>query len=79
MKNKNNGKPWTSDDHYLLAHFAGQGYSARETAAALGRTLGATKWVAMQCRISFKSINQRSTQKKLGRKRIRTGDMRVTL
>lgn len=61
--------PWTQSDLKRMHYFARKGYSARATAAEIGRTVGATKYAGMINEISFHAINQkRGVQKKLARR-----------
>jgi hypothetical protein len=78
-KKKVHASKWTAGELATLRLFSKAGFSSRAAARALGRTHATTRWKAMMEGISFRSINQVSNQKRLGRKRRKTGDMTVKL
>lgn len=79
-KPRKHNRPWTEFDLARLRKHASDGLSARQTGIKMARSTGAVKYKAMVEGIEFHFINQpHGVQKKLARKRIRTGDMTVTL
>jgi hypothetical protein len=80
INTKRDGKPWNKQDVSRMRAHANQGLSARQSAARLGRTPAAVKFKAMSEGIRFHAIEQpKGVQRKLGRLRMRTGRMTVTL
>lgn len=75
----NHRQPWSETDLRNLRHWAKYGYSARETATIMSRTVGAIKWAGMVNKVWFRAIAQVSRQKQLAKKRRKTGDMTVKL
>jgi hypothetical protein len=77
---RKHNSPWSAADLKKLRALAKAKLSARLAAKELGRTTGAVKFKAMTLGIRFRAINQpKGVQQKLGRLRMRTGRMDVTL
>lgn len=71
---------WTKDDVKTMRGAAREGRTARWVGVLLGKSRGAVAFKAMRLGIQFKGVIQpKGVQKRLGRKRIRTGSMTVTL
>jgi hypothetical protein len=71
---------WTKEDIKTLRVNARLGESARWVGGLVGRNRGAVAYKAMMLGVRFKSVKQpKGVQKRLGRKRRKTGDMTVTL
>ncbi len=72
-KNKRHSAPYSIGEHQQMISLAKQGWSARETAKLVGRTLGGLKFYAQKHGISFHSIAQVSRQKALAKRRKKYG------
>jgi hypothetical protein len=81
MATKNKlGSEYTPADIKTMRAMAKAGKSARECAQQLGRSRGAIAFKAMVEGISFRAVAQpKGMQRKLGRLRMKTGRMNVTL
>jgi hypothetical protein len=71
---------WTKEDVKTLRANARLGYSAKWVGRLVGRNRGAVAYKAMMLGVRFKNVEQpKGVQKRLGRKRRKTGDMSVKL
>lgn len=80
MSKKKLGTEWNKQDVSRMRAHAARGLSAKQSAARLGRSRGAVAYKAMTLGISFRAVEQPAgVQQKLGRLRMKTGRMDVTL
>ncbi len=56
--NKPRAREWTRDDVRRMRQYARQRFSAKECAAAIGRTRGAVAYKAMMLGVHFRAIEQ---------------------